>query len=194
MILFYCLPAKGSTPWIQERCRHHPISEISFVMRAMGHYPSEQEVEDMMNEVKFSKYVDTGKYVDSIDLGDFIKLYVNHRPAFGLSLSQLHRAFEVLGMQDETGGLPSIDRGELLDLLQTKGEHLTESELAEYITTLLGLNPEGGSSELGSYEDEGSAELIEEYLPGRLNAEHFSAEVLGFGLLSADGQEVTSQE
>ncbi|XP_071849088.1 cilia- and flagella-associated protein 251-like isoform X2 [Apostichopus japonicus] len=171
-----------------------PISEISFVMRAMGHYPSEQEVEDMMNEVKFSKYVDTGKYVDSIDLGDFIKLYVNHRPAFGLSLSQLHRAFEVLGMQDETGGLPSIDRGELLDLLQTKGEHLTESELAEYITTLLGLNPEGGSSELGSYEDEGSAELIEEYLPGRLNAEHFSAEVLGFGLLSADGQEVTSRD
>ena len=50
-----------------------PLSEIPFVMRAMGHYPSEQEVEDMINEVKFSNYVDTGEYVTEIDLGTFIK-------------------------------------------------------------------------------------------------------------------------
>ena len=42
-------------------------------MRAMGHYPSEQEIDDMVNEVKFSEYVDTGKYISEINLGDFIK-------------------------------------------------------------------------------------------------------------------------
>ena len=50
-----------------------PLSEIPFVMRALGHYPSEQEIEDMINEIKFSRYVDTGEYVSNIDLGTFIK-------------------------------------------------------------------------------------------------------------------------
>ena len=42
-------------------------------MRALGYYPTEQEVEEMINEVKFSTYIDTKTYVDEIDLNDFIK-------------------------------------------------------------------------------------------------------------------------
>jgi cilia- and flagella-associated protein 251 len=50
-----------------------PLSEIPFIMRGLGFYPSEQEIDDMINEVKFSKYVDTNEYVDAIDLNEFIK-------------------------------------------------------------------------------------------------------------------------
>lgn len=67
-----------------------PLSEIPFVMRALGYYPTEQEVkrtllpkikekfvssqvEEMINEVKFSTYIDTKTYVEEIDLNDFIK-------------------------------------------------------------------------------------------------------------------------
>ncbi|XP_033628136.1 cilia- and flagella-associated protein 251-like isoform X2 [Asterias rubens] len=157
-----------------------PLTEIPFVMRAMGHYPSEQEIDDMVNEVKFSEYVDTGKYISEINLGDFIKLYVNHRPAFGLSEAKLQWAFDVLGF-DEGMDQPVIERGELLHLLQNKGEHMTEAAVAEYLTTLLGYNPEGGSSELGSFDPTGAGDILEDSLPELISADMFAGEVLGFG-------------
>lgn len=163
-----------------------PLAEVPFVMRAMGFYPSEQEIEDMLNEVKFSRYVETGQYVESIDLGEFIKLYVNHRPAFGLSPEKLLKAFETLGMYTEKGS--AIDRGDLLEMLQTKGEHMTEYELAEYLMTLLGHHAEGGSSELQEFDTNIAGDVISENLPQEITADMFANEVLGFALFQDSPQ------
>jgi len=167
------------------------LSEVPFVMRALGFYPSEQEVEDMLNEVKFSKYVETGKYTEIIDLGDFIKLYINHRPAFGLEPGKMERAFEVLGFPTDQGY--ALDRGDLLDMLQNRGEHMTEYELAEYLTTLMGYNEEGGSSELHEFDASTAGDLIDQTLPLDITAQMLSDELLGFGMyadvLAVEGDE-----
>ena len=39
------------------------LEEVPNIMRALGFYPTELQVQDMINEVKFSQYVDTGKTV-----------------------------------------------------------------------------------------------------------------------------------
>lgn len=48
-----------------------------------------------------------------------LTVYVNHRPAFGLSPFDLHEAFTKLGTPGDEGF--AIDRNKLLTLLQNKG-------------------------------------------------------------------------
>ncbi|KAH0625607.1 hypothetical protein JD844_015192 [Phrynosoma platyrhinos] len=157
---------------------HIPLEQIPFVMRAMGFYPTEEQIESMLNEVKFSEFLETGKQVTQIDLRGFIKLYINHRPAFGLSAKEIQHAFQVLGYENEDQEM-TINRNDLLLLLQHRGEHMTEEELAECLTTLLGVNPEGGRAEVGTYDPTGADVFIEEGIPEEITAAHFTMDILG---------------
>ncbi|NXM99671.1 CF251 protein, partial [Sylvia borin] len=157
---------------------HIPLEEIPSVMRAIGFYPSEEEIEEMINEVKFSKYADTGEEVTKINLGDFIKLYTNHRPALGLSMKTIQRAFQVLGYDNKKGDRV-IDRGDFLSLLQHRGEQMTEDELAECLTTLLCRRPRKEGSELDTCDPTGAAALTEEEIPAEITPEIFVADILG---------------
>ncbi|NWU91072.1 CF251 protein, partial [Upupa epops] len=157
---------------------HIPLEEIPSVMRAMGFYPSEEEIEEMINEVKFSKYVGTGEQVTQINLGDFIKLYINHRPAFGLSMKDIQRAFQVLGYDNENGD-KVIDRGDLLLLLQCRGERMTEDELVQCLTTLLGSCPGGEGSEPDLCDPTGATAFTEGKIPAEITTEIFTAGILG---------------
>ncbi|NWY38020.1 CF251 protein, partial [Sylvia atricapilla] len=157
---------------------HIPLEEIPSVMRAIGFYPSEEEIEEMINEVKFSKYADTGEEVTKINLGDFIKLYTNHRPALGLSMKTIQRAFQVLGYDNKKGDRV-IDRGDFLSLLQRRGEQMTEDELAECLTTLLCRRPREEGSELDTCDPTGAAALTEEEIPAEITPEIFVADILG---------------
>lgn len=160
-----------------------PLDQIPFLMRALGFYPSEQEIEDMLNEVKFSEYVETGQYVSEINLGDFIKLYVNHRPAFGLSPDEIENAFKILGGPSQSTGESFIDKQQLFNILQRRGEHMTEHELTECLGTLLGITSEGGSTEYGLDSDNDALGIyLNEILSDRVSATMFSDEILGLPL------------
>ncbi|KAF7661991.1 hypothetical protein LDENG_00248570 [Lucifuga dentata] len=150
------------------------LTEVPFLMRALGFFPTEQELEDMENEVKFSKYAETGKYVTDIDLEEFVKLYINHRPAFGISVDELFQAFCVLG-DDDGSGQPVLQRHELLELLQVQGEHMTEDEVAECLSTLSGLN-EHDINKLDIVDSKCSLEYV---IPKEISMETFS-HILGF--------------
>ncbi|XP_028400297.1 cilia- and flagella-associated protein 251-like isoform X2 [Dendronephthya gigantea] len=163
-----------------------PLSQVPFVMRALGYYPTEQEVDDLINEVKYSEYVDTGKYVQDVDLGEFIRLYVNHRPVFGLSSADLDDAFTRLGRKNKDGTV-MIQRDAFLSVLQNKGEHMTEGELSELLSTLLGIADLGGSAEVGGVsQKENLISLLKTHLPERISADMFLGKVLGFGAASGE--------
>jgi WD40 repeat protein len=155
-----------------------PLDQVPNVMRAIGYYPTEQEVSDMLNEVKFSEYVDTGKYITAINLGDFIKLYVNHRPAFGLSPHHLLDAFRALGSKSSSKEW-SIPRGQLLSLLQDSGENIPDVELVEHLMTLLGYCSDPEVAE--NYTDSPD-EALATTLPSDISISQFAQELLGLEL------------
>lgn len=50
-------------------------------MQAMGFYPSNQEIDDLINQVKYSRFAQgKGEEVDWISFPDLIRLFLNHRP------------------------------------------------------------------------------------------------------------------
>lgn len=77
----------------------------------------------MFNEIKFSEYVDSGEIIDKINLTDFLKVYLNHRPPFGNSMKAIRRSFDVLGYTNSKGE-KAIRREDFLKLLLTKGERM----------------------------------------------------------------------
>lgn len=134
-----------------------PLSEIPALMRALGYFPSEQQTLDMLNEVKFSRYSETNKLVADISLDDFIRLYINHKPAHGVTSAALTRAFQTLSHSDKD----AIDAKLLLQQLMSKGERITEADMSKHLATLVG--------------DASLSQLLQ----GDLTSEQFSQKILG---------------
>ena len=59
---------------------------------------------------------------------------------------------------------------------------MTEYELAEYLTTLLGYNAEGGNCEQQEFDPSTAGDIIDENLPQEITANMFSNELLGFSM------------
>jgi hypothetical protein len=146
------LRAQGETSTaVREITGFIPLEEIPNIMRALGFYPSEKEVEDMLNEVKYARFTATGDLSTEIGLVDFIKLYVNHRPVFGIGKDQLDEAFHTIKNHLNLGGdLYWKGSTGLSTLLSKFGEALGEDELNACIVALMG--EEGVSNRVTSKE------------------------------------------
>lgn len=77
----------------------------------------------MFNEIRFSEYVDTGEIIDKINLPDFLKIYLNHRPPFGNTMRNIQKSFDILGYTNSKGE-KVIQREDFLKLLLTKGKSI----------------------------------------------------------------------
>lgn len=50
----------------------------------------------MQNEVRFSELAEKGLTTNYVDLPTFVKLFVNHRPVYGIGKNNIEEAFKAL--------------------------------------------------------------------------------------------------
>ena len=94
---------------------------------------------------RYASYLEDGATQDSITFEDFVKLYVNHRPVFGVGKENIQRAFDILAKYCKraiVGGTaddqPRLPWNELLPMLQEGGEALSSEELNSCLQSLVG--------------------------------------------------------
>ena len=125
-----------------------PLEEIPNLMRALGYYPTERDIENMTSEVKYANYLVDGTVADSINFDDFVRLYINHRPVFGISKEQIQDAFatisnhcvQAFGRRARGSGedAPKLLWNDLSELMKGGAEALTEDEFRSCLQSLLG--------------------------------------------------------
>jgi len=131
-----------------------PLTELGNLMRAVGYYPSERELEEIMQEVRMSRAA-IEQQDDTIGFEDFLRLYINHRPVLGISKEQIEEALKTLGGA-------KLGRDELMRMLQVQGEALTPDDLAQCLRALVGVAD------------------IEQICPSQVDSKSFAEGVLGF--------------
>jgi len=138
-----------------------PLSEIPHLMCALGCFPTQMEIHNMTNEVRYSRFEQTGDYCLNIGFDDFIKLYVNHRPVFQVSRQNILDAFNTITGSGGAGGAGAgsnnnannntgaalaigggnnapINKQTLLTLLTEYGERMGQGELRACFEALAG--------------------------------------------------------
>lgn len=155
------------------------INQLGNLMRAMGHYPTNKEIENMMNEVEFAHFSENCEKVDRFDLDTFVKLFVNHRPVFGIGRPHIEKAFQTLFVDPKTKKpLDKVSRDAFLSELNSEGEPLMSQELGPLLDKLVGkpiikealgeyVWPESFAQDILSFEEveEDDAEGEEPYDP-----------------------------
>ncbi|XP_060813942.1 cilia- and flagella-associated protein 251-like [Bombus pascuorum] len=131
--------------------------EVPNLMRGVGYYPSNEEIEILMGEISYRDYAETGHLIEEIKFEDFVKFYINHRPAFGISLHQIQEAFRVFANSDQIPASqvenPALTREQFMRILFGEGpsdfsiqngipfgEPLKIQEAFAYMKFLVGFN------------------------------------------------------
>lgn len=119
----------------------------------------------MKHEVRFNSFSDRGEPNLHVDLNTFIKLFVNHRPVYGIGKNNIDDAFKAIieELNDDVGG-DSISSEQLQLLLarDADGEEIQTEELQKLLGQLV------------------SETRISKALGEEINAERFAEEILGF--------------
>ncbi|KAB0794720.1 hypothetical protein PPYR_11559 [Photinus pyralis] len=154
-----------------------PVSELPDLMRACGFYPSEYDIENLIVDIKYREFDDTNVVKEEVSFLEFVQLYVNFRPAHGVSLGMLKEKFEYLctiGCGDADDSKPvTITREKLVAAICERGEVFSRHKAFSCLATLMHHRRRRAN---------GASDNDFSFLPSVINFEIFVEEVLGIDM------------
>lgn len=140
------------------------ISNMPDLMRALGYYPTEEEIGQMCNEVRYRNVKGDEEeggveleLMDDVGFHDFVELYLNYRPVQTLAKSEIEHAFAVLLESKSTS--TTFEWQDMQTLLCSGEEAFSREELSMCLQALI---------------------PADEALPQTVDASVFSEKILGF--------------
>ncbi|XP_017770784.1 PREDICTED: WD repeat-containing protein 66-like [Nicrophorus vespilloides] len=153
------------------------LCELPDLMRACGYYLSEFQVDQALNDVKYRSFDETGQLRDDITFVEFVKLYINHRPANGITMDELQTHFEALKEQPSEVDCwyvnRSSDKETLVKKLCENGEAFKEITLHKCLKVMVHSHHRYMQSMAESHTE------LFSYLPDDIDFEYFTKELLG---------------
>ncbi|XP_026819257.1 uncharacterized protein LOC113557919 [Rhopalosiphum maidis] len=142
-------------------------------MRAMGYFPSETELSNMLYEM-FTRTNDS----TTMAFEEFVILYLNYKPQLKIKCEELRVAFNELIQNDQFvnayGENNILTRESFVHMMKNKGEKINPRELEIILNTLLKTTKDI-SSGLNH-----NADLIHLILPFTYTFEEMFSDLLGF--------------
>ncbi|GAB5366894.1 hypothetical protein AAMO2058_001183000 [Amorphochlora amoebiformis] len=153
-----------------------PGPQVVNVFRAMGFFPSESEIDDLTQEMAQTASIPKDDNdVAQVDFNDLVRLYVNHRPVFGLKREDIRLALRKIMNNQESG-----KRDDLIDFLVQNGNKISRKDLTRYLIILRGAD-----------KNSTLPELLDE-LPEVLSVDDVAEDLLGFTLRDPEGMPLKS--
>ncbi|KAK3912151.1 Cilia- and flagella-associated protein 251 [Frankliniella fusca] len=152
-----------------------PVCELPDVMRALGFFPSQSQINTMVSEV-------LNRCGENLSSSDLVKLYVNHKPVFGTALAKLREAFDAFAYPIEGTDETAMTREKFLSILLDRGEALDLDEAQSVLRELLQVETDTEAEGQYSYllMDEASRrEKLFYYLPETITFSYFVDTLLG---------------
>eukprot|EP01038_Epipyxis_sp_PR26KG_P008841 gene8841-11932_t len=116
------------------------LEEIPSLFRAVGYYPTEEEVTNMINEIRYQGFMLTGELQNFTTLDEVVKLYLNHRPVIPLDNSSVANSFMTIvdRYKNAVRSHNSLPWEKLRDCLTLEGEKIGYADLNSYLKALIG--------------------------------------------------------
>ena len=114
------------------------LDQIPYLMRAIGFYPTEEEIMNMVNEIKYDDFMSTGVMKENIGFEDFVKLYLNYRPVTAISNFHIEFAFDALRKKVKDNAQNSIAWEQIEKLISVEGEAISKEDLTSCLAALMG--------------------------------------------------------